>query len=67
MALDESTENLDKLESNGVTAYIDHALNENLASAGDISIDYIEMENGPSGYQIAVGEKKCDSGSCHCE
>ena len=67
MALDESTENMEKLESNGVTAYIDRALNEHLAGTGDINIDFIQMENGPSGYQIVVGEKKCGDGSCHCE
>jgi Fe-S cluster assembly iron-binding protein IscA len=67
MALDESTENMDMLESNGVTAYIDKALNQHLVSAGDINIDYIEMENGPSGYRIVIGENKCGDGSCHCE
>jgi hypothetical protein len=67
MALDESTNGMDKLESNGVTAYIDSQLNKQLASMGDINVDYIFNESGPSGYRIVIGESKCDSGQCGCQ
>jgi hypothetical protein len=64
MALDESIDGLDKLESNGINAFIDPKLNEYLASAGDINIDFISNELGQSGYRVSVGENKC--GDCHC-
>ena len=66
MALDESTDDMDKLESNGITAYIDRRLNQVLADVGDISIDYISSDDGPSGYRVVIGEKKCGSGGCSC-
>jgi Fe-S cluster assembly iron-binding protein IscA len=65
MALDESTEGLDKIESNGICAYIDPRLNEYISQIGDIKIDYITNETG-SGYTIRVGEVTCDKGGCSC-
>ncbi|MCX6826465.1 MAG: hypothetical protein NTV06_04235 [candidate division Zixibacteria bacterium] len=67
MALDESTDEMEKLESNGITAYIDHSLNEHLAQMGDIKMDYISDESGSSGYRITIGDPKCGSGDCHCD
>ncbi len=55
MALDESTDGLVKLESNGVTAWIEPKLKEAVGQLGDISIDFVEREFGPSGYSIHVG------------
>ena len=64
LALDESIDGLELIESNGITAYIDGGLNQYLSQAGDISIDYISTEGGPSGYKISVGEGGC--GDCKC-
>jgi len=64
MALEESIEGLEKLESNGVAAYIDKGLNEYLKNVGNINIDYIASESGPSGYRVSIGEKSC--GNCKC-
>jgi Fe-S cluster assembly iron-binding protein IscA len=66
MALDESTNDMDKLESNGVTAYIDRRLNQFLADVGDINIDYVSNDNGPSGYRVVIGDKKCGTEGCSC-
>jgi len=63
MALDESTEGLETLSSNNITAYIDPKLNEYLAQMGDIVIDYVTNEMG-SGYSIKVGETDCSQGGC---
>ncbi len=57
---------MEKLESNGITAYIDRRLNQFLADVGDINIDYISSDDGPSGYRVIIGEKKCGSGGCSC-
>lgn len=65
MALDESTDGLEMLESNGVTAWIEPKLKEAVGQLGDISIDYVEREFGPSGYAISVGScGDCSSGGC---
>lgn len=67
MALDEPKDSLDRLDSNGITAYIDPKLNEYLAQVGDIRVNYITNETG-SGYSIRVGELKCgqEQGGCSC-
>jgi hypothetical protein len=64
MALDESTENLDKLESNGIIAFIDSRLNMQLSQFGDINIDYVTTPTGQSGYRIQVGSDNCKGCSC---
>jgi Fe-S cluster assembly iron-binding protein IscA len=66
MALDESTEGLDELSSNNITAYIDPKLKEYLSQLGDIRIDFITNVHG-SGYAITVGESKCGQGGCNCD
>ncbi len=63
MTLYESADGLEKLESNGVTAYIDPRLKEFLANIGDIRVDYIDDE-AHSGYTIKIGEGGC--GDCKC-
>lgn len=65
MALDESTDGLEELTSNGVSAYIDPKLNEYLTQIGDIKIDFISNEHG-SGYTIKVGDSSCDKTGCSC-
>jgi len=65
MALDESTENLEKLESNGICAYADSNLIKFLTNYGDISIDYVTPGSGPAGFTIRVGNPgSCDPDAC---
>ena len=64
MALDESVDNMMKLESNGVEAYIDPRVADSLKSLGDINIDFVTRPEG-SGYTIKVGDPgDCASGGC---
>lgn len=64
MTLDESSEDLDKLESNGITAFIDPKVLVYLEQFGAINIDYVS-QNGQSGYMVKVGAASCgpDSGA----
>lgn len=71
MALDESVDGLEKLESNGVEAYIDPGLREFLVQFEQITVDYISRD-GMSGFAVTVGKNDgsgcgtggCNSGSC---
>ena len=63
MALDESTDNLEQLESNGIAAFIDPKVLKHLEQQGDIKIDYVTRPEG-SGYQISVGNPDCSAGGC---
>ncbi len=63
MTLDESEENLDKLESNDITAFIDPKVLVYLQQFGEINIDFIS-HNGQSGFQIKVGTATCGAGGC---
>lgn len=58
MTLDESSEDLDKLESNGITAFIDPKVLVYLEQFGAINIDYVS-QNGQSGYMVKVGAASC--------
>lgn len=62
MTLDESAEKLDKLESNGITAFIDPKVLTYLQQFGEIIVDFISR-NGQSGFQIKVGTADCGSSS----
>jgi len=64
LALEESVDGLEKLESNGIAAYIEQGLNEYLKNIGNINIDYISNDPGPGGYRVTIGEKSC--GDCKC-
>jgi Fe-S cluster assembly iron-binding protein IscA len=64
MTLYESTDGLEKLESNGVIAYIDPKLLEYLNNIGNINVDFISTADGRSGYAVSVGEGGC--GDCKC-
>ncbi|MFH1374596.1 MAG: hypothetical protein ABII79_12450 [bacterium] len=66
MALDEPKEKLEKLESNGVTAYIEPELRQMLKQYGQIHIDYISNEMQGSGFTIKVGNQDCSSKGCSC-
>jgi Fe-S cluster assembly iron-binding protein IscA len=64
MALDESIDGLEKLESNGITTYIDPNLYQQLSVSGDINIDYVD-EPMRKGFHIGFGS--CGSGGgCSC-
>jgi len=63
MALDEKTDGLNEITSNGIKAYIDPKLAEYLTKIGDIKVDYVTNERG-SGYTIRVGDAACGLGSC---
>jgi hypothetical protein len=65
MALDESIGNLDRLEDNGVTAYIDPNLKDALHQFGTISIDYVKRPDGSGGYLIRAGQPgDCNQDGC---
>jgi len=57
---------LDKLESNGVTAYIDGKLNREMKKMGDITIDFVTNDMGQSGYRISVGQPGAGCEGCSC-
>jgi hypothetical protein len=65
MALDESTDNLVKLENNGIVAYIDGNLRDSLQQFGAINIDFVTQPDGQGGYMIRAGQPgDCEPGSC---
>jgi len=63
MALDEPTEDLEKLESNGIEVYIEPKLKSFLGQYGTIKIDFINHPSG-SGFTIRAGDPSGDCGSC---
>lgn len=66
MTLDESIENLDKLESNGITAYIDAKLHKSMEQVGQINIDFVTRPDGSSGYMIQAGKPgDCSPSGCN--
>jgi len=66
MTLYESTDGLEKLESNGLTAYIDPSLYKQLQEVGAINIDYVINQTGQSGYRIVIGNPEdCSSKGCN--
>ena len=67
MTLDESVDKLDKLDSNGITAFIDPSLNGELTKLGDIKVDFITNDSGQSGYVVSVGEPGAGCGGCSCD
>ena len=64
LALEESTEGLEMLESNTIKAYLDSNLIEFLNQNGSINIDYQNHAGGRGGFLITVGENNCNPGSC---
>ena len=65
MALDESTDNLVKLENNGIVAYIDPNLRNSLEQFGAINIDFVTRPAGQGGYMIRAGQPgDCNPDSC---
>ena len=68
MALEANVTTMDKIEANGIEAYIDPRLNEHLETFGGINIDYISKETGESGYLVRTGAQVDGSacGGCSC-
>ena len=60
IALDESTEGMEKLESNGVEAYINPKLYETVSQRGNIFIEFGTDRFGESGYSIAIKRNRGD-------
>ena len=63
MALDEPTNEMEKLESNGIEAYIEKRLKDFLIQYGSINIDFVNHPTG-SGFTIKAGDGNPDCGSC---
>jgi len=66
MALEESTEGLAKLESNGVNVYIDPDLLRSIEQRGKIYVDYGVDRFGMTGFSIAVKKSPSDKSDCGC-
>jgi hypothetical protein len=62
MALEESIDGLEKLESHGVAAYIAPELKEYLGADAQIEVEYIAREWGGSGLVIRLVNQSDDSG-----
>ncbi|MEW6051566.1 MAG: hypothetical protein AB1644_10980 [Candidatus Zixiibacteriota bacterium] len=59
---------LERLESNGITAYIDPGLREFLEGYGGVNIDYVTRDFGTGGYIVTTGNRAgggC-SDDCSC-
>ena len=63
MALDEPTDEMEELQSNGIKACIDPKLHEMLKQLGDINIDFVDGPHG-RGYSIRAGDPGQCSGGC---
>ena len=62
MALEESIDGLDAIDSNGITAYIDPKLKAFLTQFGEINVDYVSSM-GRSGFTVQAGSG-ADCSSC---
>lgn len=65
MALEESIDGMEKLESNGITAWIDKKLKDFVAKLGQITIDYRKDASG-GGYILTAGDPECSGGCNNC-
>lgn len=64
MTLEESVEGLEKLESNGIDAYIENGLHEMISERGDIYIDFVADGSGGKGFSIAIKRSPDEKKSC---
>ena len=65
MALEESIDGMEKLESNGITAWIDSKLKGFVAQLGKITVDYRKDAVGGGGYVLTTGDG-CSGGCEGC-
>ena len=63
MTLDESTDGLTKVESDGLDFYLDPNLVSFLRDQGEVHIDYVTVGNR-SGYTVRVGTGDCSDHGC---
>lgn len=63
MALDGSVETLEKIENNGVTAFIDPNLRAYVEELGGVTIDFVQTDDGRSGYSVRTGPPDADPSS----
>ena len=66
MALEESIDGMEKLQSNGITAWIDTKLKTFLVQQGKITVDYRRDDFGGGGYILTAGDKDCSGGCSGC-
>jgi hypothetical protein len=64
MALEESIEGLEKLEANGIDAYIDSGLYEMISRRGDIYVDFRDDHLGGKGFRISIKRTADEKRSC---
>ena len=65
MTLDESVDGLERLESEGLTAYIDPNLLEYVRQMGEIYIDSVDRPGRRTAYSIMIGGAGgCSDGTC---
>jgi hypothetical protein len=65
MALDESTEGLEKLTSNGISAYIDPGLKKFIDKVGAINVDFVDQGDGQRGFTVRAGNpEECGPSDC---
>lgn len=64
MTLEESVTGLEKLESNGIDAYIESGLHELISQRGNIYIDFIVDGHGGKGFSIAVKRTADEKSDC---
>ncbi len=64
MALEESQSTLEKLESNGIEAYIDPGLHRLVSQRGNIYIDFVDDPYGGKGFRIAIKRNASDPSGC---
>lgn len=62
MALEESIDGLEKLESRGVAAYIAPELREYIGPDAQIEVEYVTREWGGSGLVIRLANQSDDGG-----
>jgi len=66
MALEESIDGMERLESNGIIAYVEPNLKEFIKQYGKITIDFIKNMFGNGGYTITIGNQNCSGGCGTC-
>ena len=64
MALEESVEGLEKLESNGISAHIESGLYELISQRGNIYVEFITDGHGGKGFKVSVKRTAQESSDC---
>lgn len=64
MALEESVEGLEKLESNGISAHIESGLYELISQRGNIYVEFISDGRGGKGFKVSVKRTAQESSDC---